>query len=42
MKEILLFGYQNAPLEIMAYELQDYFESGKRPFDVVEYVKEGI
>ena len=28
------FGYRESPLEVMAYEFQDRFEHGARPFSV--------
>lgn len=40
IKEYMLFGYRDAPLEEMAYSLQGrYFEKENVPFDVLSHVK---
>jgi hypothetical protein len=28
------FGYRNSPLEVVAYDLQEQFDTGCKPFDV--------
>jgi hypothetical protein len=28
------FGYRNSPLEVVAYDLQERFDAGVKPFDV--------
>lgn len=38
IEEIQLVGYDNAPLEKMAYDLDGSFEKGETPFDVEKYV----
>jgi hypothetical protein len=35
-------GYRNSPLEVMAYKLQTYFESGQPPRDVTSYVRQQL
>ncbi|WP_422463601.1 hypothetical protein [Endozoicomonas sp. ALB115] len=40
--EIQQFGYDNAPLERMAYSLEDKFTTSNRPFDVEKYVSIAI
>ena len=42
MKEIDEYGYENAPLEIMAYSLDAYFSDQKPAFDFQRYVFEHI
>ncbi|RUM67063.1 MAG: hypothetical protein DSZ06_02090 [Sulfurospirillum sp.] len=42
MEEIKKFGYQNAPLEKMAYELQDHFSKRRQPINIPDYVKSKI
>ncbi len=42
MEEILRFGYRNAPLEKMAYDLQDHFSMKKEPLSVLSYVQNKI
>ena len=32
-------GYRNSPLEVMAYDLQAYFDSNNKPFDVEGVVR---
>ena len=38
MKEITRFGYRNAPLEKMAYGLQNHFSKGRQPINIPDYV----
>ncbi|MGZ8164729.1 MAG: hypothetical protein ACXW04_04365 [Methylobacter sp.] len=42
MEEILRFGYQNAPLEKMAYDLQSHFSMRKQPLNIPDYVQNKI
>jgi len=42
IKEVVEHGYRNAPLEIMAYDLDNRFQQGARPFDVESAVKKYI
>lgn len=42
MEEIRHFGYQNAPLEKMAYDLQNHFSMRREPLNVPEYVQNKI
>ena len=42
MEEIIRFGYRNAPLEKMAYDLQDHFSMKKEPLSVLNYVQNEI
>jgi hypothetical protein len=42
IREINLHGYNNAPLEKMAYLLQSDFECKKQAFDIVKYVQKNI
>ncbi len=37
--EIQNYGYDNAPLELMAYGLDDHYSQGKTPMDVLSYVR---
>lgn len=39
MHEILTHGYHEAPLELMAYALDDHFERGGEAMDVCEFVR---
>jgi hypothetical protein len=38
---LLRFGYEQSPLERMAYELEEQFAHGRAPRDVVRVVEEG-
>ncbi|MGZ5056335.1 MAG: hypothetical protein ACXWAT_15530 [Methylobacter sp.] len=42
MEEILRFGYRNAPLEEMAYDLQSHFSMKRQPLNVPDYVQNNI
>jgi len=42
MREISYFGYRNAPLEKMAYGLQEHFSVKKSKLDILSYVKNHI
>ncbi len=42
MDEILSFGYQNAPLEKMAYDLQYHFSVKNAPLSIPDYVQNKI
>ena len=39
MQEILTLGYDQAPLEIMAYQLDEHYQNGGAPMDIPAYVK---
>jgi len=41
-QEILSFGYDNAPLENMAYSLQERFGKNKQHFNVEQFVRDNI
>jgi len=36
--ELEHFGYDNMPLERMAYDVDKHYSSGRRPFDILEFV----
>jgi hypothetical protein len=38
---LMLFGYQNSPLEEMAYSLQDGFDRGTLDVGVIELIRQG-
>jgi len=40
--EIRRYGYSNAPLEEMAYKLQERFSNNGQPFNIPDYVKNNI
>lgn len=42
VEEYKLFGYRKAPLEKMAYGLDERFIKGETPFDVEEYVLQNL
>jgi hypothetical protein len=42
IKEIIEYGYRDAPLERMAYALGDYFAEKKVAFDIPAYVQQKI
>ena len=42
MSEILRHGYQDAPLEIMAYQLDGHYRQGNPPLDVQAYVQQNL
>ncbi|MCH8498802.1 MAG: hypothetical protein LAT63_10015 [Marinobacter sp.] len=42
MSEILSHGYQDAPLEVMAYQLDGHYRQGNPPFDVQAYVQQNL
>jgi len=42
MEEILKFGYEGAPLEKMAYALEDHFTKRTAPFSIPNYVLQQI
>ena len=42
MEEILKLGYKGAPLEKMAYELEDHFTKKNAPFSILNYVQQKI
>ena len=42
MDEILRYGYEDAPLEKMAYALEDHFVKGAPPFDIRMHVQQKI
>lgn len=42
IEELLKFGYEGAPLEKMAYALEDHFTKKNTPFSVSNYVQEKI
>lgn len=42
MEEILRFDYRNAPLEKMAYDLQDHFSMRREPLSIPNYVQNKI
>lgn len=39
MREILTNGYNESPLELMAYSLDSYYSANKPPLDVVNHVR---
>jgi len=39
MEQILSFGYRDAPIEKMAYDLQSHFSMSREPFSISDYVK---
>lgn len=42
MEEILKFGYEGAPLEKMAYALENHFTKRREPFSISNYVQQKI
>lgn len=42
MEEVLRLGYRDAPLEKMAYDLQDHFSMRREPLSIPDYVKNKI
>ncbi|ABE59726.1 hypothetical protein [Chromohalobacter israelensis] len=42
IREIQDFGYDNAPLEKMAYALDGHYQSKGRPFSVEQFVRENL
>ena len=42
IQEIQRYGYREAPLEKMAYFLDDHFSKAGDRFDITEYVKKQI
>ncbi len=42
MDEILRHGYEDAPLEKMAYALEDHFVKGDPPFDIGDHVRQTL
>ena len=42
MDEILRYGYEDAPLEKLAYALEDHFVKGDPPFDIRMHVQQKI
>lgn len=39
IEEILSYGYNDAPLENMAYNLDNYYHQGGKPIDILGYVQ---
>lgn len=42
MEEILRFGYEDAPLEKMAFALEEHFVKGGAPFNIYRHVQQEI
>lgn len=42
MDEILRYGYEDAPLEKMAFALEEHFVKGGKPFNIYRHVQEKI
>ena len=42
ISEVQHYGYEDSPLEKMAYELQDAFTNKEHPFNIPDYVKNNV
>ncbi|KQA12395.1 hypothetical protein XM60_17575 [Vibrio cholerae] len=42
ISEVSSLGYNNAPLELMAYEIDNKFQNGTEVFDILGIVKQRI
>ena len=42
ISEVQHYGYEDSPLEKMAYELQDAFSNKEHPFNIPDYVKNNV